>query len=203
MRKRLYGDRGWPSDGRPSTPPAANANARTPHHRSAYRVQWAALDVRAGGRIFAPGPAVAAGQQGGARRRARDGAGVRPRQVPVDRADRDYAGRCPLRRVFRRDTRAAADAVADRARLAGFGSGHSGCRHRRDDHHLRDADRRRTGPEASRPARSRKHRGQGCSGAGLARQAFTAAGGAARLLGQAHSDPARAERRGRGEGFGG
>ena len=73
-------------------------------------------------------------------------------------------------------------------------------RGRRHRHHLCVADRRRTGAEADRAARSRSDRREGCTRHGLVGKDLAAAGVAARSFRQGAAVAARTPRRGRGQG---
>ena len=136
-----------------------NALSGTRDRRGPDHYQRPAFDVGTRHRFVAAGAAGGAGREECHRLAPRFGAGVGPRQVSLHRADRDYADRRAVRRIFRRHARPAFDQFPGRIRFVARPRRCGRRRRRRHAHHLRVADRRRTGAEADRAARSRSGRG--------------------------------------------
>ena len=127
------------------------------------RRQRPALDVGTCDRFVSPCAACGAGREGRKRIASRAGAGVRSRQIPLHGTNRHHADRRAVGRLFRRDARPAPVAMAAGTRCATELCRCHRRRRRRHRHHLCVADRRRTGAEADRAARSRSDRREGCT----------------------------------------
>ena len=133
-------------------------------------------------------------------RRPRPGAWLQSRQVPVVGADRHHPGRRSVRRLLRRHARRPAGRVPGLDRHSRKRRRPARRRHRRRHHHLFLADRRRTGAQADRAARSRTRRRQGRSGDDHPRHRLGAPGLPARHFRPRHPVAAWPARRKRGEG---
>ena len=111
-------------------------------------------NVRTGHRFVATGATGGAGREKRQRFPPRACPRIRSRQISFDGPDRNHPHRRPVRRVFRRHARFAADGPVDRCRMVARRGRCHRRRHRRHCHHLRIPHHGRTGAQADCAARS-------------------------------------------------